>query len=383
MSRNAPPPSQSGSAAAPRQSSGLLRGLVAPTSGTTATFGGGRTAGGGTGREHPADAHLNAVLRKIRRRYAGADEKVEKLLRRYFNGGKTSGGGRTAGGGAGRIRVGYRTKQDQTGKSFNWLAGLRWAATRAMIAALLYRVAVTRDINDAAPAAYADGANQTAFRLRREIEYYPLPYTEKVVRDLARDHLIDLPDRELDKSKDTAWTEKLLQTIILSSDLRGTDPEEMPAAVARKLVRRCQQANSTAAMAMIYGAFDLGMYRAGLDALAAGVDVEKTWLSILDNRVRDSHRHLHATTLPMGALFHGLHGDLRFPHDPAAPPPETYNCRCRMAIHLKGHAPRASHRGLTRDEVPAYRRWRDQAIDQLGGELALEMEHRRRLHAEH
>ena len=337
------------------------------------SFGGGHTSGGGAGRAHPADDTLRAVVRRYRKRYKQAAREVEKVLKRHF------GGGHTSGGGAGRLRVGYKTKHTFALEKLT--SGARWLAARAVIAAILYEANkyAVETINDAMPETFSEGANQTAWRLKQQQEYYPLPYTQMIVRDLARDHLITLPRRTVDEDKDKAWTEKRLQAIVTAYDLRDAAPDELPARIAQKLVRRCQEAMNTTAQAVIYGIFDMGMYQAGRDAKAAGLDVEKTWLSILDNRVRDSHRHLHGKTLPMSGLFHGLHGVLRFPHDPSAPPAETYNCRCRMAVHLKGHAPQTSARPLSHSEVAAYRRWRDETIDRLGTEL--EKEHRRRLNA--
>lgn len=341
------------------------------------------TRGGGAGRyTHPEDKKLVDIARAQRKVYDKAQQDAEVTLYEYIFLGKRPGrnrgpGGGTRGGGAGRIRVSHKTQKGiEREKLWN---GLKWLAVRETIAFIMYvaNQAALDIANDNTADAMAEGATLTAYTFRDE--YDALPYTEKVVEALARDHLLNLPGRTVNKRKDMNWTQRMLQSIVSRYDLDDVDPEKLPALIAKTLVRRCQRSMDTTTQALIYGAFDAGMYQAGLDALEAGVDVEKTWLSIMDVHIRDSHRHLHKTTLPMRRLFHGIYGNLRFPHDPNAPAAEIMRCRCRMAIHLKGKAPVAPDR-LTRSEVASYRRWRDKVIDDLGSELALEAAHRRRLH---
>lgn len=339
--------------------------------------------GGGIGRfSHPADPALHEIARAQKKVYDKAQQDVEVTLWEYIFLGKRparnkGGGGGSRGGGTGRIRTGYDTKKSLELKRL--FHGLKWLLVRDSIALTMYLMnKAAMDIANANAAdVMADGATSTAYTFREE--YDALPYTEEVVEALARESLLTLPRRTVDKRKDTDWTKRMLQSIVSRYDLYDTDPEKLPHMIASTLVQRCQRSMDTSTQALIYGVFDAGMYQAGLDAVAAGVDAEKTWLSIMDDFVRDSHRHLHKTTLPMNRLFHGIYGYLRFPHDPNAPAPEIMRCRCRMAIHLKGKAPSAPDR-LTRSEVAAYRKWRDKVIDDLGGELALEAAHRRRLH---
>lgn len=345
--------------------------------------GGGTSHGGGAGRvTHPADPTLREIARAQKKVYDKTQQDVEVTLWEYIFLGKrpsrrTFGGGSSPGGGAGRLRVGYDTKSSIAFKKL--IRGLKWLAVRESIAFAMYLAnkAAMDNANANAADVMADGATSTAYTFREE--YDALPYTEQVVEALARENLLTLPRRTVDKRKDMDWTQRMLQSIVHRYSLEDIDPEKLPHMIARTLVQRCQRSMDTSTQALIYGVFDAGMYQAGLDARAAGVDVEKTWLSIMDEHVRDSHHKLHKTTLPMTRLFHGIYGTLRFPHDPNAPAPEIMRCRCRMAIHLKGKAPTAPDR-LTRSEVASYRRWRDKVIDDLGGELALEAAHRRRLH---
>lgn len=74
------------------------------------------------------------------------------------------------------------------------------------------------------------------------------------------------------------------------------------------------------------GAANDGGFVAGKQAQDEGITVEKTWLSMMDERTRDSH--LIEETIPMDELFSN---GLMYPHDPDADGGEVINCRCSCA----------------------------------------------------
>lgn len=67
------------------------------------------------------------------------------------------------------------------------------------------------------------------------------------------------------------------------------------------------------------------------DNLSADVVAGREWLSADDTRVRATHRAADGQIQPMGAPFLVGGVPMAFPHDPAAPPSETVNCRCSVA----------------------------------------------------
>lgn len=331
------------------------------------------TRGGGAGRFPPAEARARYVQRVYRADFERARRDAERELERHLNATYPhGGGGGTRGGGAGRDTTNKNRQHLHEILSAIFANMKAWAQTSRRVADAVYRanVAAVRAINDALAAALADGASREAYILRTP-DYYSLPYTEAVVAALVKEDYLSLHPRRVDRKKDTNWTSQRLQSILTAAVLEGTPVDKLPRVVAQRLIHSAQDAMDTTAMASIYGAFDTGVYEAGMDAIRAGLRVEKIWLSIMDSRVRDSHRHLNNTTLAMKLRFHGLHGTLRYPHDPAAPPAETRRCRCRMAIHLPGHAPRAPE-SLTPAQVSAYIKWRDQTIDELGAKALIQ-----------
>lgn len=380
---------------------------------TPVTGGGGGSRGGGAylGREweHPADSLLERTRRKYAGHYKSAQADAEKALDAHLrkNAPKQS-------------SLDGLTDAQHTAFLLALFAGLKWRKTRRAVARILYEAdrAATDTVNDAAPEAFAEGANRTLYRFatapvtggggqsrgggtgfgghgapatgggggtrgwgaRRnghDANYQPpQPYTPGVVLALIDAGLIAAIRRELERYRDMAWIEQRLQAIAQAEALAHAKIKDMAAAIARRLTISISGAMDTAAQATLYGAWDAGMYEAGEDAVRAGWDVEKTWLGIPDSRIRDSHRHLHNTTLPLHELFHGFAGDLRYPHDPRAPAAEIMRCRCRLAVHPAGQAPKAFDGLLLPSETAAYQRWRDEAIREAGGAFKLYQAHR-------
>ena len=74
---------------------------------------------------------------------------------------------------------------------------------------------------------------------------------------------------------------------------------------------------------------DIFNYEEFLEALAMGY-TQKTWVTMGDNRVRDSHTIIDGTTIPLDEVFHLDGGDMRFPRDAdlGASDDEISGCRC-------------------------------------------------------
>lgn len=70
-----------------------------------------------------------------------------------------------------------------------------------------------------------------------------------------------------------------------------------------------------------------------------GIDpgnVTRTWMATLDNRTRDTHAAMNGQVVGMDEPFVSPSGaTLMFPGDPDAPPEETINCRCVVAINVE------------------------------------------------
>lgn len=334
-----------------------------------ATFGratgkGGYSRGGGTDRlraKHPADDILADTAAGYRAAYTRARDKAQAILHGYL---------------MPRVKKADIERMTDKQKRDLWMklfTGAAWLLARHRIAKIIVDVDVEamEKINDAVPYAASEGWNRTLYdltvtgnggrsrgggtgRLRVRGPHEPPP---------------DVKGKKLNRGKDTRYIEKRIQSIAISVTLQVFDLPDIPGAIANMLTSGIRSNMDTTAQAVIFSANDTGAYKAGEAAVREGIDVEKTWLGIMDARIRDSHRHLHGTTLPMDGVFHGLHGDLRYPHDPDAPPAETMRCRCRLAIHLAGKSPGPYSYALLPTEVSKYQKWRNEQIRELSRQI--------------
>ncbi len=95
---------------------------------------------------------------------------------------------------------------------------------------------------------------------------------------------------------------------------------------------------STIARTEALRAVHAGSDEAYRQAIGAGLldadQLERTWNTARDERVRASHRGLNGETRGVDETFPGLAGPLRFPGDPNAPASETVQCRCALSTRI-------------------------------------------------
>ena len=66
---------------------------------------------------------------------------------------------------------------------------------------------------------------------------------------------------------------------------------------------------------------------------AKGTPVTKTWNTMLDDRVRDTHEYIESVTVPFSERFYTFDGDsARYPGD-FADPSNNINCRCSITLN--------------------------------------------------
>lgn len=315
---------------------------------------------------HAGDSVLGPILKRLDGLYGGASEVAEKQVKAMLEARE-----RLLQPKKGESLTAYRRRLQTA------FAGPKWALARHRIAVAFTDANedATGIVNDGLVEAFAIGMNEAAYVMSRS-GVDTLPITASVVAGLVAAGVIKLNKRRVKRRKDIAYTEQRIQSSVIAAIYQDVTVEDMPKDVSRRVTNGRKNDIKAFAQAAIYGASDTGAYYAGLEAEKSGLELEKTWLGIMDAHIRPSHKHLHGTTIPMHELFHGYNGTLRYPHDPSAPPQETYRCRCRMMVHLKGHAPAISRRMLLPTQTSDYRKWRDKQIRRAGGEVELAKLHR-------
>jgi len=79
------------------------------------------------------------------------------------------------------------------------------------------------------------------------------------------------------------------------------------------------------------------MYRQAIDASQVTVEqLERTWVTARDGRVRDSHSALGGKKRRIDETWDTSNGSLRYPGDPDGPVEETAQCRCALSTRIVG-----------------------------------------------
>lgn len=72
---------------------------------------------------------------------------------------------------------------------------------------------------------------------------------------------------------------------------------------------------------------------AALDTATKAGAKSKTWLTMLDERVRDTHTYLESVTVPIDARFYTFDGDSALAPGGFALPQNNINCRCELRFN--------------------------------------------------
>lgn len=79
------------------------------------------------------------------------------------------------------------------------------------------------------------------------------------------------------------------------------------------------------------------MYRQAIDAGEVTIEqLERTWVTARDGRVRDTHSMLGGEKRRIDETWETSNGSLRYPGDPDAPVEETAQCRCSLSTRIVG-----------------------------------------------
>jgi len=104
----------------------------------------------------------------------------------------------------------------------------------------------------------------------------------------------------------------------------------------RQLKYRAELIARTEALRAVHEGHDEMFRQAIADGHIAAEDLEGTWNTAADARVRDSHITMQGQTQPYGTPFVSGAGNLlRYPGDPLAPVEEVAQCRCVRSFRIK------------------------------------------------
>jgi hypothetical protein len=136
--------------------------------------------------------------------------------------------------------------------------------------------------------------------------------------------------------RDKRFDRTITKAIDAGKPVAATDLDKMAARYADRLL---DLRGATIAQDQGMAAFNEAQMEAYRQAIDKGsvseADLEKTWRSVGDMRVRHTHIAMNKQKVGFTASFVSPSGAvLRYPHDPDAPAAERVRCRCRMEITI-------------------------------------------------
>ncbi len=182
---------------------------------------------------------------------------------------------------------------------------------------------------------YLDAANYTAYEIETAVGgsvNFTL-YSKEAVGELLKDNARLLP--ALNPAREAEIAQKGLQWNMIkvnSAITQGILQGESIGKIANRLQMVTDMNRSTAlrnARTLHNYAENKGREDSYKQASDLGIEVEREWLAVHDNRTRDAHRELDGQIRPRGVPFENSIGKIRFPSDPQAAPANVYNCRCQ------------------------------------------------------
>lgn len=165
-------------------------------------------------------------------------------------------------------------------------------------------------------------------------------YDRQSVERLMRDNPELLPppgkrvSQRIAEGKETRWNRQQIQSVMTQSILQG---ESIPQ-IAKRLATEVSDSNYKAAVrnarTMTTGVENAGRVDGFRYAQDMGISLSQMWVATLDDRTRNSHRHMDGEVVAVGEEFSN---GLLYPGDPMGRPAEVYNCRCRLIAQISGH----------------------------------------------
>lgn len=239
-----------------------------------------------------------------------------------------------------------------------------WALKRGQLARAMVDVdkQAMEIINQGRREVFADNANFMGFQIDQQTGGAAASfglYNEEALDRLIREKPNLLPMPKIDKKRDYAWYNDIINDAVTQGILQGETLEQIVQRIAEDTKEKSLYAMRRNARTAYTGAQNAGRIegmRQVRDEL--GIKVKKRWLCTLDDRTRDAHAQLDGQTAEIDEPFESILGPIMFPGDPDAEPANVYNCRCTL------------------EEVPAGHQWKIDRRDNETGEIVEDMSYK-------
>lgn len=185
-------------------------------------------------------------------------------------------------------------------------------------------------VNDELPRIYAENHNYGTYQAEKVVGIDSM-YTlmdESTVRNLLMNKPDLLPNKYVDKSKDTQWNKEKFNSAVLQSLVQGESIPHMAQRIQSVMDMNYRVAIRNARTAAT-AAENAGRLASMVRMWNMGIDVRKEWLSTDDHRTRPMHKRSNKEVRELDERFTWT--GLLYPGDMSTNDPgQVYNCRCTL-----------------------------------------------------
>ena len=280
-----------------------------------------------------ADTELRKLEKKLEKEYTQALKDMEKKADAYFSRFKEQDEKQLALLQAGKITQDeynkWRLNHMLTGERYN-----HFVESLAQDLTHTNEIAMSM-LNPTLANAWAENYNYGGYEIAKGLNQniaWELADHDTVER-LIKDNPKLLPKPRVDIPKDKRWNQQKLKSALTQGIIQGESIKN----ISKRLQSVTDMSTSAAirnARTATTGAENAGRMQSYEDAEELGIQMQKQWISTLDDRTRESHVLLDQEIVNTDETFSNK---LMYPGDPNGAPEEVYNCRCTMIGVLKNH----------------------------------------------
>ena len=215
---------------------------------------------------------------------------------------------------------------------------------------------------------YAENSNRAGYEICKDVhanlqfDLVDRRTVERLIRD-GDSKLLPKP-KHPNKQKDIRWNEKKIRSAINQGIIRGDSVDKI-ATRLQHVTKMNREASVRTARTLTTQAENTGRLDRWEEASEKyKIQMQKTWMAVLDDRTRDWHAELDGVSVDLDQPFVNSVGEIMKPADPNADPENIYNCRCTMFTSIKGYPHDLSRRQMGKGiENLSYEQWKKEASE--------------------
>ena len=279
------------------------------------------------------DKEIKKVEQRLQEVYAEAEKDIENKLTTFTDKFQVKN----------QIKLDKLKKGEITQEEYNnWISGQvfqkkQWENKRDQIVNTIHNTnqIATKMVNNEMYGIFAFNSNYQAYQIEKGFgaNFGFGLYDTSTVKNLVKNDPQILPKWKIHEKKDYIWNRKKVNNAITQGIIQGERLDQIVKRISTGLCSQNENLMKTFARTGMTQAQNAGRYQRQMEAKKLGIDMVKEWMSTLDGRTRDSHRHMDGEKVDIGDDVKFSNG-LRYPGDPEGPAREVYGCRCTLVADL-------------------------------------------------